>query len=141
MVSTVFISLPTGPPTLVLEPSAVSSGGHEGPGITDVVLLEVVNALVDDVVALVDDAVALAEGVLALAEGGVALADGGVALAEVGVALAEDVLALVDGVVAPVEGVVALVDGVNASNTISKDCVHTDCLYVCVCVSVLVVCV
>ena len=76
MVSTVFISLPTGPPTLVLEPSAVSSGGHEGPGITDVVLLEVVDALVDDVVALVDDAVALAEGVLALAEGGVALAEG-----------------------------------------------------------------
>ena len=141
MVSTVFISLPTGLPSLVSEPSALSSGGHEGPGITDVVLLEVVDALVDDVVALVDDAVALAEGVLALAEGGVALAEGGVALAEVGVALAEDVLALVDGVVAPVEGVVALVDGVNASNTISKDCVHTDCLYVCVCVSVLVVCV
>ena len=84
----------------------LSSVGHEGPGITDVVLLEGVDALVDDVVAL--------------AEGGVALAEGGVALAE---------------------GVVALVDGVNAGDAISKDCVHTDCLYVCVCVSVSVLCV
>ena len=91
----------------------LSSVGHEGPGITDVVLLEGVDALVDDVVALAEGGVALAEGVVALAEGGVALA----------------------------EGVVALVDGVNAGNAISKDCVHTDCLYVCVCVSVLVLCV
>ena len=98
----------------------LSSVGHEGPGITDVVLLEGVDALVDDVVALAEGVVALAEGVVALAEGGVALAEGGVALAE---------------------GVVALVDGVNAGNAISKDCVHTDCLYVCVCVSVLVLCV
>ena len=91
----------------------LSSVGHEGPGITVVVLLEGVDALVDDVVALAEGGVALAEGVVALAEGGVALA----------------------------EGVVALVDGVNAGNAISKDCVHADCLYVCVCVSVLVLCV
>ena len=84
----------------------LSSVGHEGPGITDVVLLEGVDALVDDVVALAD-------GVVALAEGGVSLA----------------------------EGVAALVDWVNAGNAISKDCVHTDCLYVCVYVSVLVLCV
>ena len=106
MVSTVFISLPTGPPSLVSGPPVPSSGGHEGPGITGVVLLESAVVLMDDVVALMDG-----------------------------------VVAPIDGVLAPVEGVVALVDGVDAGNAISEDCVHTDCLYVCVCASVSVLCV
>ena len=46
----------------------------------------------------------------------------------------DDVVALMDGVVAPVEGVVA-------GNAISEDCVHSDCLYVCVCAIVSVLCV
>ncbi len=99
MVSTVFISLPTGPPSLVSEPPVLPSRSQEGPGIGSFVLLEGVAALVDDVVNPVE------------------------------------------GVVALVEGVIVLVDGVNAGNAISKDCLYTDCLYVCVYVIVLVLCV
>ena len=42
------ISLPRGPPSLVLEPLSASFGTHDGPGIT-VVVVEVEVLLLDDV--------------------------------------------------------------------------------------------
>ena len=53
------ISLPRGPPSLVLELLPASSGSHDGPGITgvEVLLLDVVDIGVGGVVSKAEDCV------------------------------------------------------------------------------------